>query len=282
MSPISDIATTLGLDDREILAGFITVTCISRSYEVETITDIIELFDAQCCDLTIDDSLDTLSLILTTGRIMDLKQEVKQPEEINRLASEVKAELIRSGEAPTMEAHEFLCAYLAATIVANTEKVESYKEIVNLWKRCTEIFTFGTHKDLIALILTTGRILELRIEVAHPNEAKMIYDQMMSEIEASGEVPDNAYMSISAALLTAAFIEITPKMERIKDIIGTYNWVQSEIEIESQFDLMSSILASARIKDLDARHMLLRQSISDIIKRIKQSLKDKSNCVTVA
>ena len=78
--------------------------------------------------------------------------------------------------------------------------------------------------------------------------------------------PDNIH-------LTLKFLGATP-VEKIRDIISTWEWACSNIVINDKIDFFAAILAAGHIKDLDAKHMLLHESLSEIIQRIRGRIED--------
>jgi hypothetical protein len=79
-----------------------------------------------------------------------------------------------------------------------------------------------------------------------------------------------------AALLTAAYLEITPKIERVADMVNTWAEFQRSLVIDDNIDYISSILASGRVRDLDAQFFLTGTNVFDIKNSIRNLIETKN------
>jgi hypothetical protein len=74
---------------------------------------------------------------------------------------------------------------------------------------------------------------------------------------------------LTAAFITAAYIEISNKVEKIRDIVDTWLSICQRITVENKVDYISMILSTGRIKDMDAQHYMDQDSLMELIEKIK-------------
>jgi len=257
------------LFQRNIVVAYLTQACVSHSYKVETIKDITEIWKDLHHGLQMRDDMDLVCGILACGRIMDLKEEINTAPPINNIIRNLRLELEKENIIPNSSDKEFMYAHICSAVVENTSRVMAVRDIIQTWMEIRNTIVLEKPLDLICGFLTEGRILELQVEIEDSDSVKNIFGLLHNELQESiGDlkIGDN---ELAAAIITAAYVEITPKLEKIRDIITTWEWAKDNIEINDKIDLMAAILAAGRIKDLDAKHMLLQESLSEIIQRIR-------------
>lgn len=258
--------------NRKLIVAFITQTCISHSYKVETIKDIVANWNELNTGIVMEDNIDLLSGVLTCGRLMVLKEDINTPAPINAIIKNVRVELEKAEITVEGTDAEFIQAYLTSAIVENRKRTTTVREIIPLYKDILKSLPIRNDFEILCGFLTAGRILELKQEVPDAFEAGLIYNQIYKEFKDSSAPPVITQQEYASAIITAAYVEITPKLEKIRDIINTWDWTQKNVEVQGEVDLICAILAAGRIKDLDAKHMMIRESIRDIIQRIKDKI----------
>jgi hypothetical protein len=77
---------------------------------------------------------------------------------------------------------------------------------------------------------------------------------------------------LAAAFVTSAYIEISPKVEKIRDIVDMWVQVGQQLPITNQWDYIASILATGRIRDMNAQHIHAREDLGNIYGRIREQL----------
>ena len=260
------------LFNRDIVVAYLTQACVSHSYKVETIKDITSIWKNLYYGVSINDDVDLLCGILACGRIMDLKEEINTAPPINNIIRNFRLEMEKENIIPNSTDKEFMYAHISAAVVENTDKVLALREIVQTWIDIRDTLEIKDSLEMICGFLTVGRILELSVEIESSDSVKNIFKMLHGELEEREGIEDFSYNDYAAAIITSAYVEITPKLEKIRDIINTWEWARENIPIENKLDFIAAVLAAGRIKDLDAKHMLLQESLSDIIGRIKERI----------
>ena len=261
------------LFERNTVVAYLTQACVSHSYKVETIKDIASIWTGMYMGANLRDDVDLLCGVLACGRIMDLKEEINTAPAINNIIRNIRIEVEKENIIPNSTDKEFIYAHIASAVVENTDKVMSLREIIQSWLDVRETIELETPLDMVCGFLTVGRILELKVEIDDAKGVRNIYKMLHNELEEVVDDPDSITVKeYAAAIVTSAYVEITPKLEKIRDIVITWQWAEENLDINDRIDFIAAILAAGRIKDLDAKHMLLQESLTDIIARIREKI----------
>lgn len=260
------------LFEKDIVIAHLTQACVSHSYKVETIKDISAIWLDLKQGVTIRDDVDLLCGMLACGRIMDLKEEINTHTAVTNIIRSIRIEVEKENIIPNSTDKEFMFAHISAAVVENMDKVLALREIVKTWMDIRDTLEINSNMDLVCGFLTVGRILELSVEIENSDSVKNIFMMLHGELKEMKGLEEFSYNEYAAGVITSAYVEITPKLEKIRDIINTWQWARENIPIENKLDFIAAILAAGRIKDLDAKHMLLQESLSDIIGRIKERI----------
>ncbi len=255
------------------VSAFLTTTFISHSYEVESTSSIVSLWDNIRNNITLQDDMDYISAILATGRIMDYRYEIKDPDIVNTIISDINKNL--SGRTITRAdfQRELVSAFITAASISRTEEVEHIREIVNLWTIVTEKLPLNDELDLIAGILSIGRIMELKINIKGYQVINDIFISIRSELGQHATANQIGQKELSAAFVTAAYIEVSPKVEKIRDIVETWMQIGETLNVQNHWDYIASILTTGRIRDMNAQHMLAHDDLSMIYQKIREQIK---------
>jgi hypothetical protein len=261
-----------GISLEEEGAAFLTAALVAQSPKVESTTTIVKLWLELQKRSAIKDEIDYIVAILTSGRALDIKEEIKNLDIVFSSMRMINKEIRAYVDSPEkLDKNAALHAFLTSAVVSDTKKIESTKEIANLWRHMQKDVTIAGDRDMIVSILTLGRITELKLPISTPEQVREIMGQIGKEIGiAYGKKPFKiGNKEIVSAYLTSAFISATPKMERIRDIVETWQYLMKETKVQDEDDMISIILATGRVKDLDSMHMVNATSVKDLIKKIK-------------
>lgn len=256
------------------ISAFLTTTLVSRSYDVESTQHIVTLWDNLRKNIKLQDKKDFISAILATGRIMDFSMEIDDPNIINAMVSDINRNIARRTDKHDDYQKELLSAFIAAASISRTEEVEKIRQIVNLWSLITENLSLKDDLDCIVAILTIGRIMELKTKVESYEVISDIFLSLRSELENRATNLSIGQKELAGAFITSAYMEITPKVERIGDIIGTWLKICNQISVKDQWDYITMILSTGKIKDLDAQNISIHESLKDINDKIKSQIKE--------
>jgi hypothetical protein len=141
-------------------AAYLTTSVISHSEEVETTSTVILLWNEIIKHVPMKDDLDLAAAILATGRIMDLRIDVKSMEVLSEIVESIRAEL-ETRDITKVDYKELAMLLLGASIVELSPKVEKYRDIVNSWAELKEKITISDNKDIVAVILFSGKIRDM-------------------------------------------------------------------------------------------------------------------------
>jgi hypothetical protein len=167
---------------------------------------------------------------------------------------------------------ELVLALLASSIVSRSEEVEKIKEIVSLWIQIKEGIAISNDLDVIAAILTTGRVMELKTRVEGYSMIKEIFEGIRRELETQASGMEITQKELTAALITSANVEISRKVEKISDIVSTWLKICSRIKVEDQWDYISYLLSTGRVKDMDAEIVYSPDNLENLKNEMKVEL----------
>ena len=100
-----------------------------------------------------------------------------------------------------------------------------------------------------------------------------IYKSIKDELEQQASDRTISQKELAGAFITAAYIEISPKVEKIRDIVELWQSISDKIPYKTQWDYIGSILSTGRIKDMDIQHLITREDMMNINKKIRKELK---------
>jgi hypothetical protein len=143
--------------------------------------------------------------------------------------------------------------------------------VINLWDEFRKNITIKDPIDLAASVLATGRIMDLRVDVKSPEVLTEIVSNIRIELESQSTV-NNDYKELAILLLAAAFIELSPKVEKYRDIVESWVELKGKLNVSNIQDIVSVILFSGKIRDMDVSTLLYPTSISDQIGLIRSAL----------
>jgi hypothetical protein len=237
------------------VSAFLTTTYISHSYEVETTQSVISLWEDLRKNVGIKEDIDYIAAMLATGRIMDYGFEIKDPNIYGTIISDIAKNISSRDFVSTDLQKELVAALITAAGISRSDKVETVREIVDLWVQVNDGLVLKNDLDLIAAILTVGRLMELRAKVEGFPYINDIYLSIINELSQHAEGKTVNRREIAAALITSAYIEVSPKVEKIRDMVDTWLSICDKIFVEDQWDYITMILSTGKIKDMDAQHI---------------------------
>ena len=264
--------------NKDELSGFITATFVSQTYKVETTHSIVDIWDDVRKNVSATNNLEYVAAILALGRIMDLNFELQEDRFVNmmnELISTLVKELEKHGHVNDISDTSFITAFLTSAYISRSERIETLNEIVNRWEAFNSKFKIKDDIDKIASILAIGRIKEFKYSISNINLLLEVFDKLKEEVSKILAGRDVEQKDVAAALLTSAYLEITPKVEKIHDIVVTWEGMLGKVTIKDHIDYVSAILAYGRIQDLTAQFMITDGDLLEIKDNIKEVIKTK-------
>jgi type I restriction-modification system DNA methylase subunit len=254
------------------ISAFLTTTFVTHSYEVESSQAIVSIWDKFRKNLKLKDNLDYISSLLATGRIMDYRIENKDLEVLNTIINDIHTNIAtRKIQSEDLQ-KELVYSLITSASISRSEKVENIRDIVDLWVQIKEGIVINDDVDLIAAILTTGRIMELKIKAGGIEFINDIFLNIKKELGPQTIKMTITQKEIAAAFLTSAYIEISKKVEKIRDIIETWQQMCKNVSVDEQWDYVTMILSMGKIRDMDAAHIQGHEGLINITGNIRTQI----------
>jgi hypothetical protein len=260
------------------LSAFITAAFISHTYKVESSRSIVEIWNNFKNNIKVKNNLEFVSAFLALGRMMDIKSEVKEPRFVsmlNELINTILTDLKNRGHTDKLPDSSISSAMITSACISRTEQIETINEIINQWEKVDKNFVIKNDSDKIAVILTIGRINEYKYSIENIEQIVNVFSRLNEKVQqaVSGRAIDQT--DVAAAFLTSAYLEITPKIERVADMITTWQELQKDIIINDDLDYISALLTYGRIRDLSAQYFLTDNTIFEIKNNIRNIIETK-------
>jgi hypothetical protein len=121
--------------------------------------------------------------------------------------------------------------------------------------------------------LTTGRIVELKIRAGGFSFINDVYLTIKGEISKFTLGMTINKKELGAAFTTSAYIEISRKVEKIRDIVNYWMKFNEKISVENQWDFIAVILSTGKIKDMDAQHIQIHEGLGNLNEKIRDQIR---------
>jgi len=270
------MARIVNTSNPDEISAFLATTIVSHSYEVESTELIAGLWNDIRKIAKVKEDLDFIAALLATGSIMDFGVEIKDLNIVNVAIFDINRNMVqRNIESKDLD-REMVLALVAAAIISRSEEVEKTKEIVNLWTQIMDGIAISDDLDVIAAILTTGRIMEVKLTMEGYSAIKENFESIKRVLEKEASGKDITKKEITAAIITSANVESSKKVEKIGDIVDSWLSICGLINVEDQMDYISYILSTGRIRDMDAKVLLGPDSLEDMKNQMKEELEKVS------
>jgi len=163
----------------------------------------------------------------------------------------------------------FAISYLVANIAAR-DKMKSIRDMVSLWKTFKENMGAETASDLISVMLTAGRIMDVSIVLKTPDDVMNYYASIKKEVDKA--IPKERFdmSTLAAAYLTSRYVSATKKIETIREMIDIFETFEKNIIIADDSDFVATILLSYRMQD--ELHNIKPEDIRNLVQPIKELL----------
>lgn len=250
------------------ISAILTAACVYSTYEVESTRDIVQIWNNIKSKLKLKNNLEFVSAILATGRIMHGTTETKDPDSVQEVIETFNNEVSRRLEPSDITQREFCAGQLSAACVSRSKKLVSAKDIVNLWDDVRKNLKISSDSDIISTVLTAGRIVDTSCQTEGYVIISDMFENVTSEVSKhSGDI-DMGQRALASAYMTAAAVEITPKVEKIRDMVNAWITLYQQLKVSNDNEFIAAILTSGRIKDLNATQFMVPESITDIHSKI--------------
>jgi Tfp pilus assembly protein PilX len=256
------------------VSALLTSACVSSTYEVETTKDIVQMWDKIRKSIKIKGDIEFISAIMSTGRIMHGNTEMKDPDRIMEIVDTFKKEIMRKTEDLTFGQKEYCSAYLTSACVSHSKKIISAKDIVNLWDDIRNNIKISNDADIISIVLTAGRVVDIKCQSEGYLAIGDSFQNVQTEVNNKTGDIGISRREVASAYVAAACIEITPKVEKIRDMIAAWLQINEQMPVKNESEYIAALLTAGRIKDLNAQHFMIPQSITDIHSKILEYINE--------
>jgi hypothetical protein len=258
--------------NKDEISAFLATTLVQHSYTVESTQSIVELWDDTRRSVELKENMDYVSALLGTGRVMDYGFEIMSPNIINTIVIDINKNIAGREIQSSDLQKELACALITSAGISRSEKVETIREIVDLWVEIKDGIAIKDDLDLIAAILTTGRIMELKARVEGFAFINGIFESIRRELDQHASGKTITKKELAAAFITSAYIEISPKVEKIRDMVDAWLKISDQISVTDSLDYITMILSTGKIKDMDAQHIVGHENLINATDKMKSEL----------
>jgi len=248
-------------------AAFLAASLLAKSDKIQSTRFIIDLWVELRKHLKIKSRIDYLAVLLSQGRLMDLKigednyLEIVQDslENIHRelvvkltyplLGEKNGSELL--AETYIVRLNDIASAMIASAVTDLSSKVESTKEIVDIWDEIRETNIIQNNNEYLTALLVTSRINDLKKELGHSGGLNIIIENfrnLLMNLEPTLKVTK---IDLAAAYLTIAVVTQTPEIESHGQIITIWKQFKDDLELNNtDLDIIASILTAGLIRNM--------------------------------
>ena len=183
-------------------AAFLAACLVAKSDKIQSTRFAVDVWDNIRNELKIKTRFDHLAAVLSQGRIMDLKlNEKNYLDMVQESYKIIRDELIIKltgpilGEKSSSEVlansyivrlNDVAAAMITSSIIDLSQRVESSKEILEMWDDIREMEIVQNNNDFLTTLLVTSRINDLKKEIQESGGLEVIidnYKNMISNIE---------------------------------------------------------------------------------------------------
>lgn len=248
-------------------AAFLAASLLAKSDKIQSTRFIIDLWFELRQHLKIKTRIDYLAVLLSQGRLMDLKigednylQIVQESLENIHRELVVKLTYPILGEKDGSEVladtyivrlNDIASAMIASAVTDLSLKVESTKEIVDIWDEIRETNIIQNNNEYLTALLVTSRINDLKKELGHFGGLNLIIENfrnLLLNLEPALKVTK---IDLAAAYLTIAVVTQTPEIESHGQIISIWKRFRDDLELNNtDLDIIASILTAGLIRNM--------------------------------
>ncbi len=272
------------VNNRDIIAAYLTTACIARSYRVESTRNTVDLWKELKLNIPLESNADLAATMLSLPMIIGTKDtETFDQTTYKSYHEQIEKTRIEMQESfpEDIDDAQIASAFIANASMSGVKGGDTRKKTIAHWKEVHESLSYEDPVDYLAAYLSPARIMDVR---EHPVDIYMIKDMQAGlkeellkvlddeAVESMKEVPSHGVLATCA--LAAAYIEISPKVERFRDIVNTWNEL-SHLAISPDAEyVIATVLMSGRIRDMDSMHLVqlgsLESQIATIVKLLRE------------
>jgi len=221
-------------------AAFLAASLLAKSDKIQSTRFIIDLWVELRKHLKIKSRIDYLAVLLSQGRLMDLK-----------IGEDNYLEIVQDSLENIHRLNDIASAMIASAVTDLSSKVESTKEIVDIWDEIRETNIIQNNNEYLTALLVTSRINDLKKELGHSGGLNIIIENfrnLLMNLEPTLKVTK---IDLAAAYLTIAVVTQTPEIESHGQIITIWKQFKDDLELNNtDLDIIASILTAGLIRNM--------------------------------
>jgi hypothetical protein len=266
-------------------AAFLSAGLIAKSDKIQSTRFALSLWAEMRQKLSIKSRLDYLVAILTYGQVMDRRLERGDYFQlISDSITNIRRELVSAITYPILgekggtqeladsyivRLNDAASAILAAAYTSVSTKVESTKELVEIWVKLREMSMVNDNNEYLTALLACSRLNDLKQMIDRGGGLGLILDNFKTLLQSVEPGLSVTKRDLAAAHLTIAFVSQSSEIETSGRVLGTWEELKKELSLEDDdLTITSAILSSGLILN-----KTMKLSISDI-KNIYSTIKE--------
>jgi hypothetical protein len=270
-------------------AALIASCLVAKSDKIESTHFAVDLWSELRDKLAIETRFDYLVAILSVGRLLDLRIDKKNYiDQVIESQDIIKHELVlhltypilgeKNGtemlaNAYIVRLNDIAAAMMASAITDLSEKVETSKEIIELWGKIRDMEIVKNNNEYLTSLFVTSRINDLKKEIQHSGGLNVIienFKNLLNSIEPNLKVTK---VDLAAGYLTIAVVTQTVEIESHAQILDIWRRFKEDLELNNMDrDIIASMLTSGLIRNMKSKLDLT--NVKDIFTRVWYRLQE--------
>jgi hypothetical protein len=273
------MAENVAVDRKDLIAAYMTTASVASSYKVESTKTIVEGWNRFRKLVGGEDNLEFLATLLSIPSVFGTAELNPEDEagmkQVMQQIGLMREDLEKEGVGDVDE-KDLALAFLTNASVSHSKGLSSRKAIIQHFKEIKDLVALDSNQDLLGAYLAISRIMDVKKHPVAPDIIKEMFEGMRGEVEKN--INDSMRSSLgegfgdnmmATCTLTAAYIEISPKVEKYKDILETWSSLVEQTDTNVPAEIISVVLFAGKIRDLDSMHLLQLGTIADQISNIQ-------------
>jgi hypothetical protein len=245
-------------------AAFLTAGLVAKSDKIQGTRYTIDLWNEMRKKLSIKSRLDYLASILAYGQLLDRRlTKGDHFEYITNSLNNIRHELVIALTYPILgekngtkiladtyivRPNDAASALLAAAYTSVSEKVESSKELIDIWNELRKIDLVNDNNEYLMALLASSRLNDLKQIIDSGGGIELILDSFRKLVLSIQPDLRVTKRDIAAAHLTIATVSQSIEIESNAQVLKTWELIKKEFAIEDDdFHIVTSILVSGLI-----------------------------------
>jgi hypothetical protein len=270
-------------------AALISTGLIAKSDRIQSARNLLTLWDEMRRKILIESRLDYLVSILAYGQLMDRKLPKGDyfefiTDSINNIRQEIidaltypilgeKGGTPELAEVYIVRLNDASSAFLTAAYTSVSQKIESTKEVIELWLEIRDKKLVEDNNGYLTALLACSRLNDLKKIIDNGSGLNVILENFKTLLPSVKPDIRVSKIDLASAHLTSALISQSPEIESNTKVLEIWDKIKNELIIDNDdLNITASILSSGLI--LNRTTKLDLEDIRIIYDSIKVKLPD--------